>query len=338
MVPAPSTTRKLAFSAVTLLLFLGGLELLLRVTTSGMGRASIPEDDVLAHVSAEEIEYDPLYGWRRSVVPDLANGIESHGFRRATELPQPKPTGGWRAFTFGDSQTYGAGLQVDQTYSHVAEQALRQRHPDRSVEVVNTGLSGYGSLQALRLIQHQVLDLEPDLLIVDCRTHDQPRDELVAQAPALPGLDRLLFHWRTWYVLRFTVDRALGRTAPMNPSPPPDPSLAAAGNHDLIMAQAAEADVPVVFLDYPFWNAQQRPDQQAQGARFEEIACLATETYLPPGAVVIPVCDALRRSGMPASELFLDNNHLSAAGARVVGQALAQGIEALGLGPEAATR
>jgi lysophospholipase L1-like esterase len=86
--------------------------------------------------------------------------------------------------------------------------------------------------------------------------------------------------------------------------------------------------VPVVFLDYPFWN------HNNPAARSSEIiACLAPAERLPAGALVIPVCQALKDSGRPPDELFLDNNHLSALGNKIVGEALAEGIRELGLGP-----
>jgi len=54
---------------------------------------------------------------------------------------------------------------------------------------------------------------------------------------------------------------------------------------------------------------------------------------VPPGATVIQICEALRHAQQPASALFLDNNHMSEEGARIAGEALAQGISDLGLGP-----
>ena len=59
---------------------------------------------------------------------------------------------------------------------------------------------------------------------------------------------------------------------------------------------------------------------------------LASPAELPEGAVILLVCQALIAHGGPASALFLDNNHLSAEGKRVVGEALARGLVDRGLG------
>ena len=258
--------RKLAFSALSVVVFLVGLEVVLRVTTEGLGRASIPAETVLTHVEVETLQHDPLLGWVR--VPDVVIGIDENGFRTPEPFAHDKPDGTWRAFTFGDSQTYGAGVEVDESYSAFALAALRERRPDAEIELINTGLSGYGSLQALRLIQHKVLAWEPDLLIVDCRAFDQPRDSLVYADPRFPRLEGLLFHWRTWYVLRFAIQRARGDTVPMDARLlERDPSRAErAGNHDHIMRVAAEAGVALVFLDYPLLEHAERRRPRGRSA------------------------------------------------------------------------
>lgn len=276
---------------------------------------------MLAHVEAQGLAYDPLLGWVRDPVPDYENHIEEHGFRTLERFEDDKPDGTWRAFVFGDSQTYGAGVDVDKTYASLTLLKLREARPDLPIEIINTGVSGYGSLQALRLIQHEILQYEPDMLIIDCRVNDQPRDQLVQAAPVLPAVDRLLFNWRTWYVLRFVIERARGDTTPMRADAMDHGPQQPAGNHDLIMAVAQDARVDVVFLDYPFWDMR-RPE----GGPQPTIMCMAPASQLPPGADVIPVCQALIDAGRPASELFLDNNHLTEEGHRVVAERLASGL------------
>ncbi len=322
---ALSPTRKLGFSVLTVVLLLAGVELFLRASTHMLGVATIPADEVRAHVQAEELVADPTYGWVRKQVPDPDRHVDVHGFRTPEPFDDAKPAGTWRAFTFGDSQTYGAGVDVDESYTAVALRAIRSSRPDQPVELINTALSGYGSLQALRLIQHRVLAWDPDLLIIDCRIGDQVRDEIVAASPAHPRLDALLFRWRTYYVLRFGIERLRGRTAPMRAGAEQE-RHEQAGNHDQIMAVAAAAGVPVVFLDYPFWNMPSLDPRRQADMPDDEISCMAPASRLPPGAASISICQALRDSGHPARELFLDNNHMSAEGNRIAGEALAEGL------------
>jgi len=315
-----TTSRKLLFALALTVALLVVVEVVLRVATREVAKATIPDELVLAHLEKGAMTHDPLLGWVRADLPLPSEGINSLGWRYA-ELDQQKPSGTWRAFTLGDSQTYGAGVPADKSYTAFAERELAA---DGAVQLINTGTSGYGSLQAIRLIESKLLDWDPDLLIVDCRTFDQPRDLSGPDLSGFSELEQVLFGWRTYYVLRFAVDRLRPDHArPMQSGAmemSPEELEERFGNHELIVHAAREADVPLMFLDYPFWDSR-------------GITCLAPPDELPQGVPVGRVCDALQQSGRPASELFLDNNHLSEAGNRIVGEALATAIREHDLGP-----
>lgn len=321
-----SPLRKMLFALVTLVGVLAATEVVVRLSTRTLGQATLPDDAVRVHVETEGLKYDPVLGWKRIDLPDAGHHIDENQFRRVVPIERDKPPGTWRAFTFGDSQTYGAGLHASETYSAVAERALQAAAPDKTVEVVNTGTSGYGSLQALRLMRDRVIDFEPDLYIVDAFPFDNPRDEVVPPASGAVAIERLLFRWRTYYVLRFAIERSRGRLRPMRAHSRQGDEIYA-GNHDSIMALAAQQGVPVVFLDYPFWY-EDRPADDPRA-----LVCLAPPAQLPQGAVVIEICQALKTSGLAGRELFLDNNHMSETGARLAGESLADAILELGLLP-----
>lgn len=320
--------RKLLFAVVTTVVVMVALEVVLRLTTAQVGRATIPDDKILRHVEHGAMVHDPLYGWVRAQLPLPAEGINADQFRYTEPFDKPKPRGGWRGFTMGDSQTYGAGVAVDQSYTAYAERQLRAAQPDRSIQLVNTGTSGYGSLQALRLMRHKLPAWSPDLYVVDCFTHDQPRDERVPVSQRLPGLDRLLFSWRTWYVLRYAIEKSRGNLiGPVNPRSRDDPAFNVGwlregrhGNHDLIIEEARRQRVDLLFLDYPVWKGPA-----------SVIECRAPAGELPEGAVVVPICDALKQSGVHARDLFFDDNHMREAGNAIAGQVLAQAILDQGL-------
>ncbi|RME24724.1 MAG: SGNH/GDSL hydrolase family protein [Deltaproteobacteria bacterium] len=321
--------KKLGFALATTVLVLGIVEVVLRITTRELGKATIPSDRILKHVEHGAMKYDPVYGWVRAQLPLEVEGINKDQFRYR-DLPTGKTPGTWRAFTMGDSQTYGAGVAADQTYSAWAERTLRAARPDRTIEVVNTGTSGYGSLQALRLMRHKLPAWKPDLYIVDCFVHDQPRDERVPVSQRFPTIDRLLFHWRTWYVLRYTVEKSRGRLfGPRNPRSRDDPAYHSEwmragrdGNHDLIVEEAERQGVDLLFVDYPVWKGPA-----------DVIECEAEPEDLPAGVHVAHVCEALRDSGLPARDLFFDRNHLREAGNEIAGRTLARTILDLGLLP-----
>ncbi len=318
-------TRKLLFGLLAALLVLGVVEGVLQITLRELGRVSIPAESVEIHVRGG-MAYDPDLGWTWSQLPTPAFGINKDGFRHP-DVARNKPPGTWRGFTIGDSQTYGAGVDADQTYTAVAEQILRKHvaHPDK-VELINAGISGYTSLQALRLIEKKLLDWDPDVIVIDCRTFDSIREgPLGAPSQGVATIQRLLFHSKIYYLLHFGIDRL----RPIQPRRMHgDSEIKGAGrerfgNHEHIVTLGKEKGFGVVFLDYPFW--------EPEGDR---IVCLAPPEELPKGQVVARGCLALQKSGHPPADLFLDNNHLKPLGNRIVGEALAQAILASPLAPK----
>jgi hypothetical protein len=305
--------RKLVFAALTTLLVLGATEATVRLASDTVAKATIPADEILAHTQSTGMTRDPLLGWVHQPLPDPSNGVNALGWRYPQELTVQPP--GWRAFAMGDSQTYGAGVKSGQSYPAIAQAALRTVDPQ--AQLINAACSGYGSLQALRQIREQLPVFNPDLYIVDARPFDQPRDRLVP--PVDGAIQRLLFHSRIYYVMRVAIEEQRQQTERMGG---PQRENSNNGNHKDIVAQAAHQGVPVLFVDYPFWN-------QAQG----DVRCLAPASRMPWNAPVAGVCEALQADGRHPRELFFDANHLNIDGNKVAGQALAQAILDLGLGP-----
>lgn len=92
--------------------------------------------------------------------------INRHGFRdkdRAFE----KPPGVFRIAVLGDSYTEARGVDLDKTFTALAEDSL-QACPafGGGVEVLNFGVSGYGTGQQLLTLQKRVWQFNPDLIVV----------------------------------------------------------------------------------------------------------------------------------------------------------------------------
>ena len=319
------TLKKIGFAFATTVLVFAVAEGAARLVKSEVARATIPAQEIQAHVDGGAMKYHPQLGWVRAELPLPSEGLNKVGFRYGKEITKENP--GWRAFTLGDSQTYGAGVRWQEAYPAIAEDQLHELHGADGVQLVNAGISGYGSLQALRLTQHVLLEYDPDLIIVDTETNDDRRDDLVITNAGTTKLQEILFYSRAYYFLRVAVERAAGVDGRRMSA---DPEVVEGvkqtredmkGNHDLIVELGKREGFEVLFVDYPVW------------AGGPNVQCRVFQSELPEGAHVAPVCAALQASGHPGHELFFDMNHMRPLGCEIAGKALAKAIEDQGLGP-----
>ena len=318
---ALTPTRKLLYGAIVTGTVLGAAELAARPVLRHIGYVSIPAHAVAAHIENDAMAWHPRLGWVRHDLPNPVLGLNEQGFRYGP-VSQDKPAHTWRAFAMGDSQTYGAGVPADASWPARAEITLRGLvDPAQELQLINTGISGYGSLQAKRLIELVLLDYDPDLIIVDCYPEDSLRDDMSSTHLGSSLLDRLTFHSRLVWILRFGLDRLRpGAPRSMNPQHVQHDPRPRMGNHPLIMELGEREGFEVLFVDYPFMDG-------------EEITCLAPPDLLPPGAAVAQACEALKASGLQPSELFLDANHMSEKGCAIAGEAVGRAIVQQGLAP-----
>ncbi len=107
--------------------------------------------------------FDPDLGWtNRPTPPDHPSRerINSLGARGTREYPLPRPPGSTRALCFGDSFTYSAEVADEEAWAAQLE-AL-----DPRVEVLNFGVPGYGTDQALLRYRGLPAELEADAVLV----------------------------------------------------------------------------------------------------------------------------------------------------------------------------
>ncbi|GDX79635.1 hypothetical protein LBMAG42_14460 [Deltaproteobacteria bacterium] len=318
-----SLIRRLCFALATAVAVIGGAEAALRMVFPIVGRATMPPEMIAAHINGTGFAYDPDLGWYWGMLPSAAAGVDAHGFRAHTyAISLSKPPEVKRVITFGDSQTYGAGVQPDETWPARAEAALGP-----GWEVLNAGLSGYRSFNVLRLIKLKIAAYDPDFVVIDCMPFDSPRDDGQYVAAPVGWQDpvrRMLWGSRLYYALRVAVqkatpDRPRWLDRPARPEDQQNP-----GNLDLIAAWGKEAGVGVIFMQYA-----------VEDDHSGRIRCQTATGELPAGHSVVPACDALLADHRASSALFLDNNHLTVEGNRVVGEAAAATIRAATRGPDA---
>ena len=90
--------------------------------------------------------------------------VSAQGFR-SPEVAVPKPAGTKRVLLLGDSVTWGAGVREEETFARRLERSLGAELAC-PVEVVNTGVSGYGTIEELDVLEQEGLAFEPDVVVV----------------------------------------------------------------------------------------------------------------------------------------------------------------------------
>ena len=108
-----------------------------------------------------------VYAHPRSVEYRLgANrvALDSHGLRGG-ELPLAKPSGERRILALGDSVTFGWGVSQGETFADVLEQTLAS-HPGTRWRVLNAGVNGYNTRQAVDYFELAGQAFAPDIVVL----------------------------------------------------------------------------------------------------------------------------------------------------------------------------
>ena len=87
----------------------------------------------------------------------------SQGFRGLKEYSVEKRPDTYRVVVLGDSVALGYGVGDDETFSALLERELSRTRP---AEVINMGVSGFGTAEELILLRNVGLKYDPDLVIL----------------------------------------------------------------------------------------------------------------------------------------------------------------------------
>lgn len=98
--------------------------------------------------------------------------INSIGFRER-EISKIKPQRTYRIFCLGGSSTCGDALFEEERFSNILEKKLNSQLGSLHFEVYNFGGPGYSTLQMKRLLENELIGLEPDLVIVNPEQADR---------------------------------------------------------------------------------------------------------------------------------------------------------------------
>lgn len=206
---------------------------------------------------------DPLLGWRpkpgirtRSVRPDsydVTVTINPQGLRGRRAASREKTPGVTRIAVFGCSQTFGSGVEDDETFSARLAAGLRD------VEVLNFGVHGYGTDQMLLRWEQEGAGYAPDVVVL---------------AFAYYHLDRNVSGFRFFAKPRFVLgpDGSLA----LDGVPVPDPDALARNGQRVAPWPLADHSVLLRWL----WERVQRRQQaalyQPEGPAWELTRALIT--------------------------------------------------------------
>jgi len=154
----PGAFKNLLLSAATVACLLVATELVLRVVYHPASLGTI-------------IRFDRNLGWTlqpnsslHSVEPnyglDYKVRINSKGMRER-EFDVAKSPGTTRILALGDSFVFGSGVENDQRFTD-----FLQRSFDGNVEVINTGVPGWGNDQELLYFESVADKLQPDIVLL----------------------------------------------------------------------------------------------------------------------------------------------------------------------------
>lgn len=135
-------------------------------------------------------------GWKRSSEFETYVRINSHGLR-GPEVPYEKPADTFRVLVVGDSFTFGAQVNEEQTFVSRLQGYLRDRvhraGMDQSkIETINGGVDGWSTINELAWLKAEGVRYDPDLVLLMFYTGNDPGenfDRLKAVKRATGGLE-----------------------------------------------------------------------------------------------------------------------------------------------------
>ncbi len=262
----------------------------------------------------------------------------------------------YRIVCFGDSVTYGESLPSGQDYPSVLADLLAQSHPGLDAVVINAGMGGNTSVQALARVERDVLWFRPHVVIVSFGLNDghlgywplDPLRERRMRGDLLlwERMDVLLQHSHIYLTARGRTRRLLRRMGLLN-GPlavstvgPPNPRVSHEGfaltqQRLAQRIQASGCRTVLLATMTPVsgaFHAELGPDwQQLQLEIYKAYNGLIRNAADGNGAQVVDLEQAFADPVRLGPLLMSDGVHLTADGERLVAQTVVQTLEDTGL-------
>jgi lysophospholipase L1-like esterase len=357
--------RMIALGCLTIIVAFAVLELTLRVLAIGaaviVGNSQAnPQDKYLDHPYLTTA----MQPNHREVIPDYPTGGElvfetnSRGFR-GPEFDVEKAPGVYRIVVVGGSAVI-SGRTNDDLFTVMLENLLADEFADVAFEVINAGVPGYTSTQELFLVETQILDWNPDLVLI----YDGRNDMFEASMPDyLPYWNQrneevMSFLSGNEDVLRahlFSWDLLSRRVFQIEQHPERDYNTPRGERHAYTMHQEALEvyasnleTVTIVLQGYgvqpamafqPILTTTHKPLSETEQAILDSLdgQFLAAQRELVPGAIArmgevaerydVPWIDLSDVYDESSETMFLDDVHQNDAGNTLIAQALFEMLE-----------
>jgi hypothetical protein len=114
-------------------------------------------------------DFDMLYtGWMLRVPPTRmrTNSLGARG----NEIAATRPEGALRVLHLGDSFTFGQGVEESEAFSRIVADELED--DGFTIETLNFGVPGHGTPQSVALLEHKLLNLKPDVVLLHVFAND----------------------------------------------------------------------------------------------------------------------------------------------------------------------
>jgi hypothetical protein len=285
--------------------------------------------------AAQGVQADPFIGWRMppgarvraaaAFDPAPMYLADSLGFRRGSSAPPARA--GNRIALIGDSFTFGAGVDYDDTFAARLERDL----PD--TRTYNFGMTGFGLDQMWRTLDRYGRRVSPTIVVLAFVDDDLRRSLTAYRRRETKGIGGNPWWWKPTYRL------AGDSLRPATPADRPSGLVGYLSRHSRLVQlwRRASWRLSMQFAEGPPWQINEailravRDECQAAGAKLVAVRIPEKGQWHPAAA---PIGRAMAREGIefldlatalppdPERYYFSNDPHLNAEGHRWVAQEL----------------
>ncbi|MCC7013224.1 MAG: SGNH/GDSL hydrolase family protein [Planctomycetes bacterium] len=248
---------------------------------------------------------------------------------RDDELKPEDTPGLMRIALIGDSMVFGVGVEHGDTLPAQLERRLSSAWPERAVDVLNFGVSGYSTLDELAVLRERALPLAPRCVVLAYCLNDpevEPLQPLPAHFTPKPW-------WNSWHLGHLVKTKLRGRAVARYGGGDYWRALHAAdGPYWPIVARALDAfrdecasnHVPVLFVIQPM-NLGRDP---WSSYRYRDTHAFLAEQARARGFEVLDLLDTFVAHGDETLTIAGDDPHYNARGESLVARAVADWLVA----------